>query len=184
MAGKKLTREEKRLEALAEKTEEQKKALVIQLRRTPIVQVACEKTNVGRSTYYKWRARDKIFARVADKALKAGQFFINDLAESKLLRLVQNDNLTAIIFWLKHNHPKYAVTTRYIHEYEIMSDPASVEEISVWSNEMAKIKAAKMRPLETAEELKDRLEFEFEQEEKEEPDRRRREALEEDPEEE
>lgn len=179
-----MRKDQKRLEALAAKTEEQKKALVIQLRKTPIVQLACERAGVGRSTYYKWRARDKTFARVADKALKAGEFFINDLAESKLLRLVQDGNLTAIIFWLKHNHPKYAVTTRHIHEYELVSDPASSEEVAAWSHEIASIKAHKMRPMETTEELRDRLEDQWKQEEQEEPERVRRETLEEDPEEE
>lgn len=180
MARTKKSAQDKRLNALAEKTESQKKAIVAQLRRTPIVQLACERTDVGRSTYYKWRARDKIFARVASKAQESGKFFINDLAESKLLRLVQDDNLSAIIFWLKHNHPKYAVTTRHIHEYEIVSDPASVEEVSVWAHEMAKIQAYKMRPLETTEELKERLEDEWEHEEQEEPERKRQEALEDD----
>lgn len=165
--------------ARTDTTEEQKKAVISQLRKTPIVQIACERVGVGRSTYYKWRKSDKLFARVADKALQAGQFFINDLAESKLLSLVQNGNLTAIIFWLKHNHPKYAVTTRFIHEYEMVSDNPSAEETAVWAAEMARIRARKMRPIETEQDLKQRIEEEIEEAERKVPERKRREALEE-----
>src|SRR3989344_454051 len=101
------TPQEKRLDTLTEDTEKQKKALVAQLRRTPIVQLACERADVGRATYYKWRARDQVFARAADRAKKAGEFFINDMAESRLLRMIQDDNITAIIFWLKYTLGKF-----------------------------------------------------------------------------
>lgn len=174
---------EKRLETLAEATEKQKKALVAQLRRTPIVQLACERVGVGRSTYYKWRVHDQIFARAADKAQEAGKFFVNDLAESKLMRLIQDDNLTAIIFWLKHNHPKYAVTTRFIHEYEVATERMSVEEINAYSYELAKIRARKIKLPETTEEMKQRIEEELEQAERKAPDQKRIESFGEDPEE-
>ena len=173
----------KRLETLAEDTENQKKALVAQLRRTPIVQLACERVSVGRSTYYKWRVHDQIFARAADKAQEAGKFFVNDLAESKLMRLIQDDNLTAIIFWLKHNHPKYAVTTRFIHEYEVATERMSVEELNAHSYEMAKIRARKIKLPETVEEMKQRIEEELEEAERKSPDRWRMESFGEDPEE-
>jgi len=126
MRKKKLSGTDKRLETLAVDTEKQKKALIVQLRRTPIVEFACGRAGVGRSTYYKWRAQDKIFARVADSALEAGQFLINDAAESQLIRKIQDGDNTAIIFWLKHNHPKYS--TRIIHEYDITCDRMSTEE--------------------------------------------------------
>jgi len=150
-------KEKKRLDALAIETEKQKKAIVSQLRKTPIVQLACERTGVGRSTYYKWRAGDKIFARVADRSLEAGKFFINDLAESKLLGLVKNDNLTAIIFWLKHNHPTYAAVNRVIHEYEIVTDRLSVEEESIATQEMSKMIAMKSAPKFTTEEMQEQI---------------------------
>lgn len=119
---------EKRLDTLAAETEKQKKALVEQLQKTPIVQLACERTGVGRSTYYQWRAKDKVFARAAERALEAGQFLVNDMAESRLMALIKADNLTAIIFWLKHNHPKYAAVNRLIHEHEIVTNRMSTEE--------------------------------------------------------
>ncbi len=81
--------------------------LVEQLKKTPIVQVACEKTNVGRSTYYRWRAEDKEFAKQADEALQEGNLLVNDLAESQLISAIKDQNMTAIIFWLKTHHIDY-----------------------------------------------------------------------------
>lgn len=132
---------DKRLETLSVETEKQKKALVAQLRKTPIVQLACEKADVGRSTYYKWRIQDKIFARAADQAKAAGRFLVNDVAESRLLNLIQNDNLTAIIFWLKHNHPNYSAIGRIIHEYSLIRENRSVEETQSEADMVARMLA-------------------------------------------
>ena len=149
---------EKRLATLEIQTEKQKKSLIVQLRKTPIVQLACERTDVGRSTYDKWRAHDLVFARAADQAIEAGRFFVNDLAESKLIRLIQNDNLTAIIFWLKHNHPKYTILNRVIREYEVVTDRLSVEEKNVYTEDTAQILARKMKPQYTVDELREHIE--------------------------
>jgi len=45
------------------KPEELKKLLIEQLKKTPIVQMACEKTGVARSTYYRWKKQNKTFAK-------------------------------------------------------------------------------------------------------------------------
>lgn len=82
--------------------------LIEQLKKTPIVQVACEKVNVGRATYYRWHKEDEEFAKMADQAILDGNFLVNDMAESQLMSAIRDKNLTAIIFWLKHHHPSYA----------------------------------------------------------------------------
>ena len=81
-----------------------KELLIEQLKKTPIVQVACEKVGVGRATYYRWRKEDEEFAKLADEAISEGNFLVNDMAESQLMSAIRDKNLTAIIFWLKH-HP-------------------------------------------------------------------------------
>lgn len=90
------------------KRPQQKQLIVEQLKKTPIVQIACEKTGVARSTYYRWKKQDKTFAKDAEEAIVAGELLINDMAESQLLSAIRDKNLTAIIFWLKHHHPRYA----------------------------------------------------------------------------
>lgn len=90
------------------KRPQQKQLIVEQLKKTPIVQIACEKTGIARSTYYRWKKQDKAFAKDAEEAIVAGELLINDMAESQLLSAIRDKNLTAIIFWLKHHHPRYA----------------------------------------------------------------------------
>ena len=106
----------KRLKILDEKTEKLKVSFIETLKKSPIVQVVCERTSVGRSTYYDWRKKDEVFARSADKALGVGQLFVNDMAESQLVRQIQNGKLTAIIFWLKNHHKSY--NDKVVHEHE------------------------------------------------------------------
>ena len=81
--------------------------LLDQLEKTPIIQIACEKTWIARATYYRWIKDDKIFAENAKKALQKWIAIMNDLAESQLLKSVKDWNMTGIIFWLKSRHPSY-----------------------------------------------------------------------------
>lgn len=88
--------------------QEQEKTLVIEsLRKTPIVQAVCEKLNIGRATYYRWRKEDKEFAKLTDEALKDGSMLVNDLAENQLISAIKDKNMTAVIYWLRHHHPNY-----------------------------------------------------------------------------
>lgn len=86
----------------------QKSALIEQLRRTPIIQVACEKTSIGRASYYRWRKDDPDFAKACDEAMAEGVELVSDLAESKLISSIKEQNHSAISFWLRHRHPAYA----------------------------------------------------------------------------
>ena len=94
-----------------------KKKLLLRLVKTPIVEVACTQANVPRSTYYRWRKRDEKFADACDDALEESTGRINDLAESQLISAIKEQNMTAIIFWLRHHHNRYAtkveVTARF-----------------------------------------------------------------------
>ena len=94
-----------------------KKKLLLRLVKTPIVEVACTQANVPRSTYYRWRKRDEKFADACDEALEESTGRINDLAESQLISAIKEQNMTAIIFWLRHHHNRYAtkveVTARF-----------------------------------------------------------------------
>lgn len=85
----------------------QKELLLELLKKTPVVQIACEKAGVGRATYYRWRKEDAKFLDLSDQALLDGSLIINDMAESQLMSAIKDKNMTAIIFWLKHHHPAY-----------------------------------------------------------------------------
>ena len=87
---------------------ENKEQLLEILKKTPIVQIACEKAGIGRATYYRWRKDDPEFAKISDQALLDGNLLVNDIAESQMMSAIKDKNMTAIIFWLKHHHPAYA----------------------------------------------------------------------------
>lgn len=90
------------------KTDKQKQMLLDQLKKTPIVEIACEKASVSRATYYRWRKENPEFAKMADEAIVDGESFINDMSESQIISLIKEKNWPAISFWLRHHHPKYA----------------------------------------------------------------------------
>lgn len=54
---------------LQSRIKQEKQILLEHLEKTPIVQIACEKSGVGRSTYYRWMQADKVFSRQAREAL-------------------------------------------------------------------------------------------------------------------
>lgn len=84
-----------------------KEQLLEILKKTPIVQIACEKAGVSRASYYRWRKEDAEFAQQSDQALLDGSLLVNDMAESQLMSAIKDKNMTAIIFWLKHHHSAY-----------------------------------------------------------------------------
>ncbi len=94
--------------------------LLEQLRKMPIVQIACEKSGVSRATYYRWKKEDEQFAAAADEALFDGTALVSDMAESQLLAQIRDNNLGAIMYWLKHRNPNYnnrlEVTAKLKHE--------------------------------------------------------------------
>jgi hypothetical protein len=89
------------------KSDELKEALLEQLRKSPILQIACEKLNIHRMSVYRWRKDDPEFDKAIEEALLDGQLLVNDLAESQLISAVKDRNMHAIMAWLKHHHPAY-----------------------------------------------------------------------------
>lgn len=87
-----------------------------ELRKVPIVQVACEKTGVSRNSVYRWRKDDQFFCKKMDQALKDGVALVNDMSESQLLTLIKEKNYPAISFWLRHRHDSYRQKIDIKHE--------------------------------------------------------------------
>lgn len=78
-----------------------------ELRKMPIVQVACEKVGLSRNTVYRWRKEDKKFAKKMDEAQAEGVELVSDMSESQLLTLIKEKNYSAISFWLRHRNNNY-----------------------------------------------------------------------------
>lgn len=89
-----------------------------ELRKVPIVQVACEKTGLSRQSVYRWRKEDKEFAKKMDQSIKEGVEFVNDMSESQLLQLIKNMEFPAIRFWLSKRHSAYKDKIEIQHKAE------------------------------------------------------------------
>lgn len=89
------------------KKNKKRQEFLVQLRKIPIVLVACEKSALSRNSVYRWRRESKAFAKEMEAALKEGEELVNDMSESQLLTMIKEKNWSAISFWLKHRHDKY-----------------------------------------------------------------------------
>lgn len=107
-----------------------KKLFLENLRRVPIIQVACEKAGVSRATVYRWRDKDKKFRKILNEALSEGEALVNDMGESQLIHLIKEKNFSAIRFWLNHRHEKFKekveVTTTNEKQEKLTPEQASI----------------------------------------------------------
>ncbi len=87
-----------------------------ELERTPIISIACEKSNISRNTFYRWMKEDKNFSLLANESLKRGIDLVNDVAESNILNGIKNQDRKSTEYWLSHRHPVYKKQNYYHKE--------------------------------------------------------------------
>jgi F0F1-type ATP synthase delta subunit len=97
-----------RQQAIEHRQGKLRQVLLDQLERTPIIELACDKASVSRTTFYRWIHSSKTFAMAVEQALATGREFINDLAESQVISLVRQGEIKALRLWLMHNSARYA----------------------------------------------------------------------------
>jgi len=108
---------------------ETRKKLIEELKKMPIVQIACSKVGIGRATYYRWKDKNKKFKKETDTAILKGCLFINDLAESQLIGTIKDKKIQGIALWLKHHHPAYSTKVEVIGHLKTSSeDPLTPEQ--------------------------------------------------------
>lgn len=98
---------EKQRKSVDSRIDKEKEKLLGELRKTPVVHVACKLAGVSKATYYRWRTEDDAFAVEADAALGDGKELISDMAISQLISAIKDKNMGAIRFWLSSHHPDY-----------------------------------------------------------------------------
>ena len=103
---------------IKERQDKEKELLLANLKKVPIVHIACEKSGVSRATYYRWRDEDEMFKKTADEALSEGEALITDMSESQLISLIKERKFPAVHLWLRHHHPKYK------EKIEVVTRPA------------------------------------------------------------
>lgn len=117
-------------DSIKKRQDKEKSLLISQLKKVPVVQLACEKTGIARATYYRWYKSDPEFAKQTDDALHEGSSLINDLAETQLISLIRDRNLGSVVFWLKNHHPSYAeklmVTGKLTHDHKLTKEQEAI----------------------------------------------------------
>jgi hypothetical protein len=106
----------------------QKNKLIELIRENPIVELACRKANVSRSTFYRWKISDKKFADDIEKARTESKEIVSDLAESQLITSIKNGQMQAVIFWLKSHHKDYATKVELSGQVKMALDELSDEQ--------------------------------------------------------
>lgn len=101
-----------------------------ELKQRPILQFACQKAGISRAQFYRWLKEDQEFAKRIVEAQREGTEVVNDFSVSKLLTGINNDNLSALFFWLKHKHPDFSnrleVTTKQEVAYTLSDEQKKV----------------------------------------------------------
>ncbi len=87
-----------------ERMEKEKQAVLDVLRKMPVIEMACQKTGVGTTTYYRWRRNDKEFLKESDIAFAEGKLFIIDLARTQMVSLMKDKHWPAIKYIIEHSN--------------------------------------------------------------------------------
>lgn len=97
-----------------------------ELEKTGNIWVSCSKSNIHRSTYYRWKETSKEFRYLANKAGRQGRENMCDIAEHALLMNVKEKKMDAIKYILSHNSPRYrqkqTSNVVFVHRKDIPSN--------------------------------------------------------------
>ena len=83
------------------------KTFLEELSKVPNISGACNKVGLSRQTVYRWMEMDSSFEKKVNDAMERGVNSINDLAESKLISKIKQEDLQAIKYWLSNNKTNY-----------------------------------------------------------------------------
>ncbi len=88
------------------------------------ITMSCEAAMISRQTYYDWLEKDEKFRNI----IKDKKMAMCDDMEQILISRAVDKSDTALIYWLKYNHPQYKETPANIniHETKILVMPSEL----------------------------------------------------------
>jgi hypothetical protein len=89
------------------KNHDDKEKFLQELVEIPLISVVCRRVGICKATIYRWKEKDKRFAKKLEKALKQGRSSVNDLAEGHIISLIKKGDFRASKLWLENNHKEY-----------------------------------------------------------------------------
>lgn len=119
---------EKKRQTISARQTKDREAILTQLKKMPILQIACERAGVARSSYYRWRDSDEEFRKATDEAIAEGEAFITDMSESQLISLIRDKHFPAVQLWLRQHHPKYTNKVELLGRLTIEDEPLTPEQ--------------------------------------------------------
>jgi hypothetical protein len=105
---------EKWQETIDERQKEDRKVVILALKKNSNISMACAKAGISTTTFYRWFNGDPFFRREVEEAQDEGDNVLNDLAESKVLQHINAGDVKAAMYRLDRCHPKYQ--TKSMHE--------------------------------------------------------------------
>lgn len=117
------------------------KTFLEELSKVPLISIACKNAGLSRQSVYRWMEEDAKFKKKVDKAMKNGERSINDLAESKMITKIKQEDFKAIKFWLE-NHKKNYMKPRPKNWEALLFQKVMTNEIKFvnWRKEYKKAK--------------------------------------------
>lgn len=101
------------------RTVKKKEAVLEALERTAgNIKMACMQVKIARSRFYEWLKEDEYFKERYEEVMEG----LIDYAESKLMQAISNNNITAIIFFLKTKGKHRG----YVERVEVDTDKVQV----------------------------------------------------------
>ncbi len=89
------------------KTNADKRKFLEELEKTPIIFHASKKVGIDKATIYRWKEKDKKFAKQMEDALSIGRSGLCDIGEAQLAKLMNQGDFKAIKFYLENNEKRY-----------------------------------------------------------------------------
>lgn len=139
-------------ESINDRQRQQQEELLEALRENHIIQRACRRMGISRSTLYRWMEEDEGFKARVEAAQKHGIETTGDFVESGLLQRIQEGDLGAIKFFLNHRHPAYQQKTIFERDRMRQEDEARFRR-NVLEFTISLVKQLGLKPHQIREEL-------------------------------
>jgi len=78
-----------------------------ELQKIPNIRNVCSKFGIDHSTFYRWMGSYPTFRKEVRAALYFGREHMNNIAETVIIKGVQNGEYRSATFWLVHNDRRY-----------------------------------------------------------------------------
>lgn len=114
---------------MARNQKSDKRKILVELAKMPIVEIALQRVGVPRATYYRWLKDDPEFSESAQEALDQSIGFVNDMAESKVIEGIKAGITIYVFYWLNNRHPVYRIPS-YKHNPDEFEERRQYRELT------------------------------------------------------